>query len=143
MDKICKFVKQTRVDLGLTQEEVAELLDVSRNYVSLIERGERAPSWRYLLAFAGLLHVPVQDLLRAAGLVGEPPVPEADVAAFVAANPQFADVFDVLREHPDMIPEILNYARYLLAGAPERRARERDADVAAGSSGFPAAEHSL
>ena len=46
----------------MSQEEFAELLDISVDFLSLIERGINAPSFENLEVFATQLGVPVSDL---------------------------------------------------------------------------------
>jgi len=48
----------------MTQEKFAELLDVSVDFLSLVERGRNAPSFGTLDKFARRLRVPVADLFR-------------------------------------------------------------------------------
>ena len=56
-------VKLFRVAAGLKQQEVAETLGVTTNFVSMIERGKREPTLKYLRAFASMVGVPVSVLL--------------------------------------------------------------------------------
>lgn len=44
LEAIGNRIQKARKAKGLSQEALAELLDVSRNYVGMIERGERNPS---------------------------------------------------------------------------------------------------
>jgi len=46
----------------MSQEQFAELLEISVDFLSLIERGINAPSFENLEAFATQLGVPVCDL---------------------------------------------------------------------------------
>jgi transcriptional regulator with XRE-family HTH domain len=52
----------------MSQEEYAERADVHRNYVGLIERGERTPNIRNLIKLAKGLGMKSSDLLRAASI---------------------------------------------------------------------------
>ena len=45
----------------MTQEQFAELLDISVDFVSLVERGLNAPSFESIEAFSIILGVPVRD----------------------------------------------------------------------------------
>lgn len=56
-------IKLFRVSAELKQQEVAEALEVTTNFVSMIERGKREPTLKYLRAFAKLVNVPVSVLL--------------------------------------------------------------------------------
>jgi transcriptional regulator with XRE-family HTH domain len=45
----------------MTQEQFAELLDISIDFLSLIERGINAPSFESIEAFSITLGIPVRD----------------------------------------------------------------------------------
>nr|HID14285.1 XRE family transcriptional regulator [Anaerolineae bacterium] len=51
-----------RKQRGLTQEGLAEAANVSIDFISLMERGQRAPSFDTLDRLAGALGVTVADL---------------------------------------------------------------------------------
>jgi DNA-binding XRE family transcriptional regulator len=44
--KIGERLRETRKERGLTQKQVSEMLDISIDYVSRLEKGERTPSDR-------------------------------------------------------------------------------------------------
>ncbi|MBZ9679618.1 MULTISPECIES: helix-turn-helix domain-containing protein [unclassified Mesorhizobium] len=65
-----------RAASGLTQEQVAERANVSQQYVSGLERGERNPTIETLQAIASALGVSHVELVRPidqAGSLTEPP----------------------------------------------------------------------
>lgn len=45
----------------MTQEQFAELLDISVDFLSLVERGINAPSFESIEAFSIALGIPVKD----------------------------------------------------------------------------------
>jgi transcriptional regulator with XRE-family HTH domain len=53
-----------RLERRLTQEQFAELLGISVDFLSLIERGINAPSFEKLEQIADRLDVPVLELFR-------------------------------------------------------------------------------
>jgi transcriptional regulator with XRE-family HTH domain len=57
-------VKSLRETLRLTQEEFAKRCGISVSFASLLERGERSPSYETLLTIAHALDVPVAELFR-------------------------------------------------------------------------------
>jgi transcriptional regulator with XRE-family HTH domain len=57
-----KKLRSVRKRLGKTQEEFAEILDISVDFLSLIERGLNAPSFESIEAFSITLGIPVRDL---------------------------------------------------------------------------------
>ena len=50
---------------GMTQEALAEAVDLSVAYVSLLERGGRNPPYTTLVSIASALDTPVRDLCDA------------------------------------------------------------------------------
>lgn len=60
-------VRQLREALRLTQEELARRSGISVSFASLLERGERSPSYETLLAVARALDVHVAELFREGG----------------------------------------------------------------------------
>ena len=62
-----KFLGETiraqREAAGLSQEKLAELADLSRNYIGEVERGETNVSVEALARIAKALHVRVRDLV--------------------------------------------------------------------------------
>lgn len=57
-------VRGLREGLRLTQEEFARRCGISVSFASLLERGERSPSYDTLLTIGRALEVPVADLFR-------------------------------------------------------------------------------
>jgi transcriptional regulator with XRE-family HTH domain len=57
-------VRTLRTKLDLTQEALAERCEFDRTYISLIERGQRNPSFTNLIRLAEGLDVSVSDLTR-------------------------------------------------------------------------------
>jgi len=55
-------MRQIRVERGMSQERFAELVDISVDFLSLIERGISAPSFETLERLAKKLRLPVADL---------------------------------------------------------------------------------
>jgi transcriptional regulator with XRE-family HTH domain len=67
-------VRGLRESLRLTQDEFATRCGISVSFASLLERGERSPSYETLLTIARALEVPVSDLFRE-GITVEPADP--------------------------------------------------------------------
>ncbi len=59
-----KVIKSKRELKGLTQIELAMKSGVDRNYVGMLERGERNPSYLSLLKIAKGLGIPVFNLIK-------------------------------------------------------------------------------
>lgn len=60
---IGKRIKNSRMLCNLTQEQLAEKVDVVPNHIAKIESGMRMPSIELLKKLANVLHVTVDDLL--------------------------------------------------------------------------------
>ncbi len=62
LKKLGERVRTLRRTRGLTQESLAEALDLSVAYVSLIERGGRNPPYTTVVAIARALGVSVAEI---------------------------------------------------------------------------------
>ncbi|HYS79649.1 MAG TPA: helix-turn-helix transcriptional regulator [Anaeromyxobacteraceae bacterium] len=60
--KLGEKVRAYRHERGMTQETLADTLDLSVAYVSLIERGGRNPPYTTVVAIAQALGVPTSDI---------------------------------------------------------------------------------
>ena len=58
-----KRIREERLKLNYTQEQLAELVNVSATYIGFIERGERSLTLSKLVSIAGVLGVSVDYLL--------------------------------------------------------------------------------
>ena len=58
-------VREARVSLGISQEELAFRAGMKRSYVSDLERGTRNPSIKAVARLAGALNLSPDRLLRA------------------------------------------------------------------------------
>ena len=56
-------VSQLRREKRMTQDELAERIDKTTDYISLLERGERSPSFEVIFALAEALDVPATYLI--------------------------------------------------------------------------------
>ncbi len=63
-NKIRKRIVAKRKDLKLSQEKLAELVDLHYNYVGKIERGEKRPTLITLYKIAKALDMKLEDLFR-------------------------------------------------------------------------------
>lgn len=64
---IGKQIKLFRIEKGLSQEELASLLHISRQTISKWENGNSVPDADMLVRIADLLDVTVNDLLKTKG----------------------------------------------------------------------------
>lgn len=56
-------IRELRIKKNLTQKELADKCECNRNYISMLERGERNPSYKSLVMIAKGLGVKVQKLV--------------------------------------------------------------------------------
>lgn len=61
---LARKIRQLREREGLTQEEFASRTGISVSFASLLERGERSPSYETLVAIADTLQLSLSDLFR-------------------------------------------------------------------------------
>jgi transcriptional regulator with XRE-family HTH domain len=61
-------LRKRRLELGLSQEQLAEIADVHRNFVGLIERGEQNISIDSLIRFSKAVKRSLANLFADAGL---------------------------------------------------------------------------
>ena len=112
--KLGLLLKELRAEAGLTQEGLAEKMEVAQTYASQVERGVSIASWKYLVGFANVVGTSAITLLRQAGLLSEAAVPyEQEVAELIAGVPAWKELFDLARENPGVVTEMLAFARYL------------------------------
>jgi len=79
-----KAIRNARDDCGLTQEQLATSVNVSRGSIANIERGEQTLAVPLLLRIAEAIKVPTEQLLR------EPPAESFDwIRSPQAENPLF------------------------------------------------------
>lgn len=61
---IGKEIRACRLNVGLTQEELAEKSDTHVNYIGMIERGKTNPSLVFLFKISKALGVSCSDLIK-------------------------------------------------------------------------------
>lgn len=61
-EKFGNRIKSIRSGRSMSQEQFAELLEISGDFLSLIERGINAPSFENLEVFSTQLNIPVHEL---------------------------------------------------------------------------------
>lgn len=59
-----RVLRKRREEAGLSQAALAELSQLDRTYISLLERGERQPSLRTIFALAQAFGAAPEDLVR-------------------------------------------------------------------------------
>jgi transcriptional regulator with XRE-family HTH domain len=62
LQQLGNIVRELRLEYGLSQEALAERCGFDRTYISLVERGQRNPSFTNVLRLAGGLGVSLSKL---------------------------------------------------------------------------------
>lgn len=62
--KLGQRIRDIRLQKGMTQAEVAERSGVASNYIAMLERGERNPTYLTLLKIAEGFCVNILDLVK-------------------------------------------------------------------------------
>ena len=62
-DKYGEQIKNYRINLGMTQHQVATELDVTPGYISNVENGHTAMSLRVLIYYAKLMGITLDELV--------------------------------------------------------------------------------
>lgn len=61
-ERLSKRIQKLRKNTGLSQEELAEKINISRTHMGHIEQGRRSPSLRVMTKIAKALRVKISDL---------------------------------------------------------------------------------
>ena len=64
LEKLGRSIKASRKAAGLTQAKLAEMADLSDNFIALVERGQRSPSIHTLDKIAVALDVSLAKLFQ-------------------------------------------------------------------------------
>lgn len=56
-------LREIREEKGLSQEKLAELSELDRTYISLVERGKRVPLLTTLVKIANGLEMPLSEII--------------------------------------------------------------------------------
>ena len=64
---LARRLRALRERQGLTQEDFAARCGISISFASLLERGERSPSYETLVQLSDALRIPLADLFRESG----------------------------------------------------------------------------
>ena len=65
-----RAIRELRTEQGDSLEALASQAGITKNMLSLIERGEGNPSWRTVQGIAGALGISVSDLAKLADKLG-------------------------------------------------------------------------
>ncbi|HEX5001769.1 MAG TPA: helix-turn-helix transcriptional regulator [Bacteroidia bacterium] len=80
-----KIIKEIRENKGINQNELAELCNLSRSYISLVETGVKTPNSKTLKKIGEALKVPEQVIIYLSIEIGD--VPKTKQNAFKLLSP--------------------------------------------------------
>lgn len=124
LERLARRLRTLRERRGLTQEELAQRAALSVSFLSLLERGERSPSYDTLVHVARALGLPLSELVRE-----EAPPPAGADAAGAERLVRFARERQLTRAEVD---RLLTVADALFGGHAPRPEPARDACGEAG-----------
>lgn len=104
MGNFSNVFKALRIKSGMTQQEIADRLQISRSSIGMYENGEREPSFELLEAIADLFNVDMNYLLGKKETSEH--IPDRyylsddarDMAEFLFQNPEYKVLFDASRK---------------------------------------------
>lgn len=121
MRKFADVFKYLRIQSGLTQQEMADKLKISRSSIGMYENGEREPSFELLESIADYFNVDMNYLLGKKELSEN--IPQGyylnddarEMAQFMFENPEYKVLFDasrkVSKDDIDMVKALLDKFR--------------------------------
>ena len=104
MGNFANVFKSLRIASGLTQQEMAQRLNISRSSIGMYESGEREPSFELLEMIADYFNVDMNYLLGKSELSKNIPrgyflnEDARDLAQFMYENPEYKVLFDSTRK---------------------------------------------
>jgi len=66
LEALGQAIRQARLERQLSQEKLAEMAKLHRNFVGLVERNATVPAMDSLLAIADALEIPASELVATA-----------------------------------------------------------------------------
>lgn len=104
MGNFANIFKSLRLNSGLTQQEMADKLKISRSSIGMYENGEREPSFELLEAIADFFNVDMNFLLG--NKLTSEHIPDKyylnqdarEMAQFLFNNPDYKVLFDASRK---------------------------------------------
>ena len=108
MNELGTYIKEKRIEKGLSIRRLAELADISHTEVKRIEDGLRKQtSPQVLRSIAYALSVPYEDLMAAAGYIDEPAT-ELDSGTIAAGIKDTEDLTESLQLYDAVVNEAQN-----------------------------------
>lgn len=118
MGNFAQVFRNLRTKSNLTQQEMADKLNISRSSIGMYEKGEREPSFELLETIADYFNVDMNFLLGKSELSKH--IPDSyylnedarEMAEFIFQNPEYKVLFDasrkVSKEDIDVVKAIMD-----------------------------------
>jgi DNA-binding XRE family transcriptional regulator len=116
LQALARRIRSLRERRGMTQEDFAQRGGISISFASLLERGERSPSYETLVQVAAALEVPLAELFR-------------DIIGHTYDDPYFGRLVEFARRarlSRTQIDRLLAVASAMFDLAPQPRANGND-----------------
>lgn len=94
--KIGLRIREARKKAGLSQEALADSIEVNRSYLSLVENGKSSPTFEFLDKIAGGLNIKVEDLVLGQEISDFVTMPAGE-------GPMYEGLSDFLHDHEQML----------------------------------------
>lgn len=97
-NKFGEYLREYRKKNNFTQQELADIVEVTMNYLGRLERGERKPGIDVLLRISDKLNVSIDELLKA----------ESEYRSRKVANEYVKKIQDLPHQQREKLYEIID-----------------------------------
>jgi transcriptional regulator with XRE-family HTH domain len=126
MTPFAKLIQQARESKGMTQQELAEAMEVSRGYIGQLETGLiKRPRTQYIALLEKHLGLTREEILRSQGQLG--PQASTDLLVEIRRIARIPDVDDRVAELEQLSPELLDLIEDLAVEHVRRSFRPKKA----------------
>ena len=120
--EIAEIIKIEREQRDMTQEDLAKILGITRDSISLWEIGKRIPGTHYLKILCDTFEISADYLLGRTDELGGVAIPSPTVPALAGDEKRLLDMFERM-SHPMKI-RALAYCEGLLSADPKRASKD-------------------
>lgn len=112
MAEFADVFKRLRLESGLTQQELADRLGITKSAVSMYERGERRPNFEIAEAITDFFHVDLNYLIGTTDKIQKPAGDQTDPAAadkYLAVSLEEIELINAYRHADDQARHLVAY----------------------------------
>ena len=112
MAEFSQIFKQLRLEKGLTQQELADKLGITKSAVSMYERGDRRPNFEIAEAITDFFHVDLNYLIGTTDKIQKPAGDETDPAVnkYLGVTLEEIELVDAWRHADDPPRRLVAYS---------------------------------